>query len=356
MIASSKKATLKWAAVALALTLVVGCSGLGKPNPGQNPAGGTSAGSQTSPPTASPSTLVYRNTEYGFNFSLPDSWKGYSVIKGQWTGNNVKTNKIVATGPQISLRDPRWTSQNPRQDIPIMIFTSAQWSSLRQGDFHIGAAPINPSELGHNSSYVFALPARYNYAFPAGYKEVEQILAGHPLQATEPAQAVQTTDPNTLLLLNMMQSATAGQVINNSSFSAKTTNIGTVEQSWGKPDQTDWVASADGIYATYSKHDITFGFNKGGQIFEVRSFARSSFSGLTLTKAEQVLGSPAYNATVFGQKIIGYTAGPEFKLELVFPQPTGSNPNPTLDHYNVLYPRGTVNMMANGPGSLGRQW
>ncbi|MDP1086626.1 hypothetical protein Q6245_30140, partial [Klebsiella pneumoniae] len=68
--------------------------------------------------------------------------------------------------PMISIRHPDWTSQNPRQDIPIMIFTLAQWNMLQQDEFHIGAAPINPSELGRNTSYVFARPARYNYAFP----------------------------------------------------------------------------------------------------------------------------------------------------------------------------------------------
>ncbi|WP_348983086.1 DUF4309 domain-containing protein [Desulfosporosinus sp. I2] len=27
----------------------------------------------------------------------------------------------------------------------------------------------------------------------------------------------------------------------------------------------------------------------------------------------------------------------EFKIELVFPQPTKDNPNPVMDHYNVLF-------------------
>jgi hypothetical protein len=35
--------------------------------------------------------------------------------------------------------------------------------------------------LGVNEKYVFALPARYNYAFPAGYEEVENIIASQPL-------------------------------------------------------------------------------------------------------------------------------------------------------------------------------
>ncbi|MTI84339.1 MAG: hypothetical protein FH756_10630 [Firmicutes bacterium] len=130
-------------------------------------------------------SIVYRNTQYGFNFSLPERWKGYSIVTGKWEGNAFKgpqSGKIIETGPMISIRHPDWTSQNPRQDIPIMIFTSAQWNMLQQGEFHIGAAPINPSELDRNTSYVFALPARYNYAFPPGYKEVENILKSNPLQ------------------------------------------------------------------------------------------------------------------------------------------------------------------------------
>ena len=66
-----------------------------------------------------------------------------------------------------------------------MIFTLSQWDSLQQGEFFIGAAPIGPSELGRNSRYVLALPARYNVAFPTGYEEVEIILNSNPLQTNE---------------------------------------------------------------------------------------------------------------------------------------------------------------------------
>lgn len=128
--------------------------------------------------------IVYKNTQYGFTFTLPASWKGYSIITGSWVGNDVTTGQITETGPIISIRHPLWTPQNPRQDIPIMVFTINQWNSLQQGRFHIGAAPIGPSELGRNSRYVFALPARYNFVFPTGYEEVERILQSHPLHAT----------------------------------------------------------------------------------------------------------------------------------------------------------------------------
>lgn len=133
-------------------------------------------------------SIVYRNTQYGFSFSLPESWKGYVIVTDKWEGfalGDPQGGENAETGPMIYIRHPQWTSQDRRQDIPIMIFTLAQWNSLQQGEFHIGAAPVGPSELGRNARYVFALPARYNYAFPTGYEEVEDILKSDPLQTNE---------------------------------------------------------------------------------------------------------------------------------------------------------------------------
>jgi len=203
MISTFKKATITWTIAALALTLLVGCSSLTTPvNPSgsgqkqqenttssqpkdtaangeQNNNAGTPA---PSPSPAVSNSVVYKNTQYNFSFSLPESWKGYSIVTGKWEGNDIKSGKITETGPMISIRNPQWTSKNPMQDIPIIIFTLAQWNSLQKEVFHIGAAPIGPKELGRNSNYVFALPARYNFAFPTGYEEVEKVLANNPLQ------------------------------------------------------------------------------------------------------------------------------------------------------------------------------
>lgn len=130
-------------------------------------------------------SIIYKNTEYGFTFALPSSWKGYTILTDKWEGLSLEEShqgKVAETGPIITIRHPQWTSENPRQDIPVMVFTVDQWNSLQQEKFHIGAAPIGPSELGRNSSYVFALPARYNFAFLTGYEEVEDILKSHPLK------------------------------------------------------------------------------------------------------------------------------------------------------------------------------
>lgn len=144
--------------------------------------------SSTSNPDAQ-TKIVYTNNEYGFSVSLPKDFEGYTIVKEDWQGTDLKnTGSATRTfqGPQLSIRDPRWTKQVPRQDIPIMIFTVEQWKQLQNEEFSVGAAPMNPEELGRNSNYVFALPARYNYAFPEGYEEVQTILDGKPLTAFEP--------------------------------------------------------------------------------------------------------------------------------------------------------------------------
>lgn len=122
--------------------------------------------------------LEYRNNQYGLSVKLPSSWQGYKVQTSTWQGTNAgqSGDKVVATGPAIHIVHPFSTTQNPRQDIPIMVFTIAQWNAMQADQWHVGAAPFNPSELARNSKYVFGLPARYNYAFLPGYEEVQSII------------------------------------------------------------------------------------------------------------------------------------------------------------------------------------
>ncbi|WP_186430698.1 YjgB family protein [Clostridium sp. BSD9I1] len=158
-------------------------------------------------------------------------------------------------------------------------------------------------------------------------------------------------DSEKILLLNIMKLAKQGKVIN-SDYPAKQAIIDDVKKTLGEPTNEDWIAAAKGIYATYPKHNLAFGFNKGSQIFEVRSFD-SKIKKLSLSKVKSVFGTPAYDVKVKGEEIIGYVAGAEFKILLVFPEPTTKTPDPLMDHYSILYPRGTVNSMAGDPG---RQW
>ncbi len=134
-------------------------------------------------PTAQQSSITYRNTGNGFCFVLPESWKGYTIVSERWSGNLLSAGEEVH-GPQILIRNPKWTAENPYQDIPIMIFTPAQWKQVEDVDMAVSAAPIGPSKLGQNSKYVFALPPRWiGFTDALGQDELNAWMQQNRLQA-----------------------------------------------------------------------------------------------------------------------------------------------------------------------------
>ena len=138
-------------------------------------------------PTASPSpspVSEYRNATYGFFIPLPADWQGYSVIVLQWQGTDVATGNVTEHGPKIVLRNPKWTAAAPYEDMPVLVFTPAQWAKVQAETLSLGAAPIGPSLLGQNSKYILALPARYNFDYNTGFEEVDTIV--HSLKAFQP--------------------------------------------------------------------------------------------------------------------------------------------------------------------------
>ncbi|MCI1966383.1 MAG: hypothetical protein LKJ17_09695 [Oscillospiraceae bacterium] len=140
------------------------------------------------PILSSTTSVLYSNDQYGLTVTLPQSWGGYTVLTEEWQGYSLvgeQEGTITQTGPKILIRHPQWTEETPRQDIPVLVFTPEQWDALGQDQFHIGAAPIGPSELARNSRFVFALPARYNFAFLPGYEEVDQLVQNGAVQAME---------------------------------------------------------------------------------------------------------------------------------------------------------------------------
>jgi len=161
---------MTWVVIALVLASVQ--HGSSSP-PGQQ--------AQQKPP-AEPSTaaIEYRNTRYGFSFSLPAGWKHYTIVTDSWEGSDTAKGD-VEHGPLIYIRHPDWAKENPRQDIPIMVFTGAQWEAVEQHNLLVNMRPMAPNELGRNRKYVFALPPRANYADLAGVEEVDEILRHAPL-------------------------------------------------------------------------------------------------------------------------------------------------------------------------------
>lgn len=117
------------------------------------------------------------------------SWKGYRIIEEKWTGGVLDergVSKRSESGPLIKIRNPLWTEKDPYQDIPIMIFTQDQWKLIENESLVVSAAPIGPGEIGRNATYVFALPARYNFGDAKGQDEVSDILQGNPIHPLKP--------------------------------------------------------------------------------------------------------------------------------------------------------------------------
>ena len=126
-------------------------------------------------------SISYKNTQYGFNFTLPSDWTGYTIVKNTWTGNPLTSGTKKQTGPKLLIRNPKWTEANHYEDIPVLVFTLAQWKSYAAENFAVSAAPIPATELGRNNTYVFALPPRWDFDYSTGYQEADTIVQSNPL-------------------------------------------------------------------------------------------------------------------------------------------------------------------------------
>ena len=122
------------------------------------------------------------------------------------------------------------------------------------------------------------------------------------------------------------------------SFAAHTDLIDDVEKAWGKADKTE--AAGKGLYATYSKKNAVIGFNKGSQIYDVRS-SDPKLQTLTLKQIEQTLGKPSDTTKNGDDAIYSYKANDQFQLKFIIPQSSGK-----VDHISVYSPKDSVNNMA----------
>ena len=104
---------------------------------------------------------TYKNDEYGFEIILLELWKGYKVFEESWNGTTLDNNSVKYEGPKIVIRNPKWSEDKIWQDIPILVFTKAEWQLIEANNLNIFAAPIAPEKLGENNKYVFALPPRW---------------------------------------------------------------------------------------------------------------------------------------------------------------------------------------------------
>ena len=131
-------------------------------------------------------SIAYVNQEYGFRFDLPQDWSGYSVMQEQWAATSPDHVVQDATGPEFRIRHPKYTEEEPYEDIPIMVLTHKQWKEVQKEVLVASAAPFPPREISHNSKYVFATPPRFYYDYATGYEQVLRILGNRPMHTFPP--------------------------------------------------------------------------------------------------------------------------------------------------------------------------
>lgn len=136
---------------------------------------------------------------------------------------------------------------------------------------------------------------------------------------------------------NILEQAKQGKVPN-VSFAAHTGDIEEVEKGWGKADKTE--PAGKGMYSTYTSKKVVIGFNKGSQIFDIRS-NHSELHTLTLQDIEKVLGKPISVKENGNDKIYIYKANDQFELKFIIPNSTGK-----VDHISVFSPEDSINNMA----------
>lgn len=123
-------------------------------------------------------------------------------------------------------------------------------------------------------------------------------------------------------------------------YPVHTTVIDKVEKDWGKPDKTVW--SGKGNYWTYKSKKVIFGFNKGSQIFEVRS-SDPELQKLTRKSVEQALGKPDSPAYDDNNLYYTYNVSDTFQIKFAI-----SKKKDMVNYVSVYAPKDAVNNMAGG--------
>lgn len=150
--------------------------------------------------------------------------------------------------------------------------------------------------------------------------------------ATSPTSAKQ-------LVSQSMQLAKQGKVAG-VTFSIRQ-NIGDVQKAWGHPKSESFAGA--GIYDSFPTQALDYGFNKGGEIFDVRSYS-PSIQSITRDDVESVLGKPASVRTTSDSTIWLYPVGADYQVLWVFPKDPIATTH--VKHISVFYPEGTIDMMA----------
>lgn len=162
---------------------------------------------------------------------------------------------------------------------------------------------------------------------------------GTPVSSSSPTIGSDTSIAGINLVKAWMQSGLNGQGLNMPIGDQK--NITAVQRVWG-PGHTS--PAGAGIYVSYPAHHVAFGINQGEQIFDVRAYT-PSVTAITRADVTAALGPPAEVRYASNTTIYLYPDQLNYQVLWVFSGGPGHTGD-TVNHVDVVWPQGTVNLMA----------
>jgi len=103
-----------------------------------------------------------------------------------------------------------------------------------------------------------------------------------------------------------------------------------VKSEWGEPDTVD--TAGFGFYAAYNKKNIVIGYNTGGEIFDVRSYA-NELKDISDQMVVKTLGQPAEVKDNNNENIYVYEVKQDIQLKIII-----LKNSKTIDHVSVFHP------------------
>lgn len=158
-------------------------------------------------------------------------------------------------------------------------------------------------------------------------------------------------------LNNMMEWAKKGMV-KDCPFNTLNSLMGKVKSEWGDPDKID--KAGYGFYADYNNKKVVFGYNKFGEIFDIRSYDEN-LKKVTSKMIVEAFGQPAEIKDNVDENIYVYQLSQETQLKTIIPK----NSN-TIDHISVFNPKrasdytleikGVSNKLSNSTWASMQKW
>ncbi|MFJ7729504.1 DUF4309 domain-containing protein [Neobacillus sp. NPDC097160] len=118
-------------------------------------------------------------------------------------------------------------------------------------------------------------------------------------------------------------------MVKNCPFNAYESTIEQVKSAWGEPDKVD--QAGFGFYATYTKKNIVIGYNKAGEIFDVRSFT-NELKEISDQMVVETFGQPAEKRENNVEVIFVYEPNQDIQLKIIL-----SKSSKTIDHISVFH-------------------